>query len=440
MSFERSIKIFDTVALVSKTTLSGALSSDFKVITGSRSVFTFVVTAITGSPIINFQVKNGFTVGEPLEEIISEDLDSVSSLKKVVSDFHSLFTITVTVTGGTADVIVGVSVFDNAIPSSVVEEFLIGHVVVTTPKRMEKRIDSSNPFAVIYGETSVLGASQTDPVWRVWRVAIFGQQSHEAFGDDDDGEIHQWSQRLTYFPPVPFVNQFALNLRGATNQYGQVAHSADIDFSQNDAFTFGIWLKTASGAQTLMEKTVSARGYVFELLSTGAMRLEFRGASTSDRIFVVTGAIAAMDDNQWHLLMVSKAAANDAAQCKFWFDGAPVAFTVTTNGLVSSPENAGPLNIGANATGASRVTGFIDEGAIWNAQLSDAEVLEIYNSNAGVIDLSLGSGQISSALVSHWRMGDGMTAFPAIPDAAGANTMTLRSAVTSGDIVTEVPP
>lgn len=304
---------------------------------------------------------------------------------------------------------------------------------------LELRQDSSQTSRTIYGR-ALPGTSQTASTWQIWATDISGFITHTQWANNDNRFVHQWSNRNNLFPALAFTNNFATNFSGDTNDYGIVPHSASIDFNQNSGFSISAWVKSSSASlMNIMEKTASGAGYTLEISSSGLVRFEFRATGLGDRLNVRT--INSINSGTWrHLIIKKTAGVTAASSVKIYIDGVLQTLTVLNDTLVNSPANIGNLYIAANASGGARFMGLFDEIAMWNAELTESEVLEIYNGNNGVTNLLTGSGQIASALVSWWRMGDGVTSFPTIPDAKSTNNMTLQAGMVSGDFYTETPP
>lgn len=309
----------------------------------------------------------------------------------------------------------------------------------------EERRDASANNRTYYGRNETLGASQTAATWQIYAEDRIGTTFYRTFAFSSDAFAFQWSARTTYFAAAAFLNQYSLQFTGAVNCYGIVPHNATVDFANSAAFSGSLWIKSTSTAvQTYFQKTSAGtgnNGYVFEI--DGSQRLLFthRGVSAADSIQLRTATIASLAGGSWKHIAWTKATGLLASGVKIYVDGVSQALTTVQNGLTGSTNNALPLNVGANFTGAGRFIGNMDEASLWNVELTGAEITEIYNSNAGVIDLEAGSGQIASGLVSWWRMGDGeFVAIPTIPDDKGTNDMTTQAGITTGDIESEVAP
>lgn len=312
------------------------------------------------------------------------------------------------------------------------------------------RKDETTPNRVIFG-WALPGTAQTDAAWLIFAeddlASMFEKTFAEKNGEPVADFVHKWSDRDSILPGQAFVNQFSVSFSGLSNSNASVPDADDIDFDNTDGFSMSLWCKatTGAGGATLFQKATSTagnNGYYYYSDSAGRMLFEFRGTGTGDRIRVRSIAFSGAADGEWHHMMVTKASGSTAAaSVKIYIDGVEETLTVMNDTLSGTTTSAASLFVASNVGGASRFDGHIDEFSIWNAELTPAEVTEVYNSNSGVIDLQNGSGQIASALAAWWRFGDGsFVAIPDIPDEEGTNDMTTGSAISSGDVESEVPP
>lgn len=327
--------------------------------------------------------------------------------------------------------------------------------IPTKEADLEERIDDSISSRTIYGFAEPIEGltevPQTSAVWKIYAIDVVGTQTHKRYAIKDSEEnigfVHKWSERASLFPAVAFENDFSIQLRDTADSWIRVPHSSDIDFANNEAFSYFRWFKTSkTGAQTICQKTSTGagnNGYIFSIDGSGRPEIEIRGAGTGDRIRVrADSPTVDLRDGSWHLLGFTKSTSLAASGTIIYLDGVAQTPNVRDDSLSGSTNNTEDLYLGAAFNGGTpRCDGNIDEDALFNAALTALEVAEIYNSNNGVIDLQEGSGQISSNLVGYWRMGDGsFAALPDIPDEQGTNDGEAGTDVKSGDIESEVPP
>lgn len=104
--------------------------------------------------------------------------------------------------------------------------------------------------------------------------------------------------------------------------------------------------------------------------------------------------------------------------------------------LNSWPSTSMNHAIGSMVNGASSpYVGNIDEVSIWNAELSAAQIAEIYNSG---VPTNLNAHSASANLQGWWRMGDGDTFLTLIDNSSNTNNGTMTN-MDAGDIVADVP-
>ena len=97
----------------------------------------------------------------------------------------------------------------------------------------------------------------------------------------------------------------------------------------------------------------------------------------------------------------------NSTSANIYFDGVDI----TTDGDIDAiTSNTRPLWIGAiseDAANISKMDGQIDEIAIWDTELSAAEVVEIYNNGiSNNANIDVGSYTSSSSLVAYWRFNE----------------------------------
>ena len=113
-----------------------------------------------------------------------------------------------------------------------------------------------------------------------------------------------------------------------------------------------------------------------------------------------------------HIAVVMTKNTGASSTSKIYINGVQQATTLSTDSVDDSAQEAFDIDathyIGARNTGGSSVqreyAGNIDEFSFWTAPLSDAQILEIYNSGT-TTDLT--THTFSNNLQHWWRMGDG---------------------------------
>lgn len=314
--------------------------------------------------------------------------------------------------------------------------------------KLQLRKDSSTSGRVIFGWATPITLS-TGSTWLIYAEDQIGTSFHRQFAEvatvPTADFVHQWSNRDNILPVIEFQNEFSVQFSGAADENASAADSSDLDFINTDEFSIGVWFKTTNGNSELYQKTSTTggnNGYWLRLNSTGTLEFSFRGTGVGNRIRVRTDGFTIGNDGSWHYVLITKTSGSaTASTITIYADGNDETLNILNDTLSGTTTNSSGLFVASNISGGGRFSGNIEEMTVWNAELTALEADEVYNLNNGAIDIQAGSGQISSALVSWWRFGDGsFAAIPTIPDEQGSNDLTLGSAVTSGDIESETPP
>lgn len=119
-SIQRFLSLFETTVLHNEKNFSGSKTERFGIKTGSRLVFSLVVTQIDAGAQVTVTVNNTFSLDFPFEQVLQfGTTTAVSFVRRIITDFHSIFDIQVDVTGGNATFAVGVTVNDNALSTRI---------------------------------------------------------------------------------------------------------------------------------------------------------------------------------------------------------------------------------------------------------------------------------------------------------------------------------
>ena len=304
------------------------------------------------------------------------------------------------------------------------------------------RVDQKNANEKFTGKNTDENALTTDATWQLQKETISGSETITEFAANQQF-TQIYANRDTIFGPAPFNNGFSLFFDGV-NDYLDIADNAAIDFDLSaEAFSCNLWMRTADTTASViyLSKTSSNTGYTFELVGN-RLTIEMRATGTGDRIRVrgPTNFGTTINDGNWHMLTCTYDGSSAASGITLYHNATSLTLDIQNDTLTGDTSNAGNAAIAADTGGSGGKfgPGHIDEPAIWDAELSAAQVTEIYN--AGVpIDLQTGSGAISASLNAWWRMGDGPNdAFPNIEDVESTINGTMTN-MTAGDIQTVVP-
>ncbi len=167
----------------------------------------------------------------------------------------------------------------------------------------------------------------------------------------------------------------ALSLNGTQGMFAQrPTNDTAFDFGSGD-FTIQTWanFNTVSRIQTLIEKFTgsSGPGWTLSILAP----LQFFASPT-----VVLNAGVTIPTGTWQEFVARRT----GSTFDLFFDNNLVATGTSSSAL---PTSTNPLLIGARNSGDGRnftVDGLIDEVAIWDRGLSDADITSIWNGGAGL--------------------------------------------------------
>ena len=188
----------------------------------------------------------------------------------------------------------------------------------------------------------------------------------------------------------------ALDLHHNNAQYAARPVSDPVfNFGSNN-FTVSIWVNfnNTSGEQTLIEKWDGAGGPGWTLTKPSDNSLRFATSFAPDGVLNSTSL--SITTGTWNDIVVRR----DGSSWTMDFDGQVVASTTSTDTITPASD---PLLIGRRDAADGRdfsVNGRLDEAAIWNVALSDAEVTTLWNGGIGTpANLVMGSVPEPSSIV-----------------------------------------
>jgi hypothetical protein len=299
-----------------------------------------------------------------------------------------------------------------------------------------KKQQISGPFITYVGETYDINALDSEPKWRIKQIASSATETITRYAVSETDFTSIWDNRNSIFPPVNFdsINEFSLFFDGA-NDYVSVPHHSSIDFDRLNPFSISFWVKTVTPSNsTIAEKRTGSVGWSLTIDSSGRVQIEMISGGTGNRIRVREDNLLVFDGS-WHHVAVTYDGSSLANGTLIYIDSQIILNNILNDTLTTSFANTTQLTFGANSSGGTpRFSGFLDEIAFYNSNLTLAQVQAIYN--AGIPN-DLTSLSTSGNLISWWRMGDGDT-FPTIQDNEGSNDGTMTNML-AGSIVREIP-
>jgi hypothetical protein len=222
----------------------------------------------------------------------------------------------------------------------------------------------------------------------------------------------EWQGAAAYVTGVSApLSTAAADLNGTWLEAG-----TGINFERHQAFSASAWIKGGAQDAAVVGDMVHLEGYQGWELHVGT---DAHGATTqSVTVWLISdypanaiqvNASMPVLDNQWHHVAFTYDGSSNGTGVKIYIDGVPVAVGVAIDSLGGNIANgpAAELNIGSRMNGAAHgFTGQIDEVAIFDREISSAEMLSI--STAGVESVSFprivatvpAAGQSVTALTS----------------------------------------
>ena len=234
-----------------------------------------------------------------------------------------------------------------------------------------------------------------------------------------------------------FQNKYSIDFDGVDDNI-EIQDSSVLRLNGSDN-SFSFWAKldglsNGDGKMICKATSASASSSAYQIRTNNAdLKFQFYSGGwrtvSANSFFTTT--------NWTHVVVTMK---DSTKIVKMYKNGA--AFTtspISGNIGYSIPSSVnGELFFGCRGNLTNFFSGMLDEVAIYNAELSAAQVTAIYNSG-NPTDLT--DSSMPSNLVGWWRNGDpnGTAAYPTIVDQSTNSNNGVMTNMASGDIMTNVP-
>ena len=153
-----------------------------------------------------------------------------------------------------------------------------------------------------------------------------------------------------------------------------IESSANFSFDRSDAFSYGAWVKSTSGAPSCVlsknDDVNSLRGFDL-MLRKGKAVAHLVHKWNSDAIQVMTAS--SISSNQWQHVMVTYDGSGAASGVNIYLDGQPQPLDIRFDNLRGTIKTDQPLRIGRRSTSAA-FKGLIDDVRIYDRELTNEEV------------------------------------------------------------------
>ncbi len=178
------------------------------------------------------------------------------------------------------------------------------------------------------------------------------------------------------------IGDYALEFDGV-NEYIDCGSEYFLDFERNDTFTLSAWVKTSSTGGAIISKmniSDDYRGYDLYINSSGVIRVHLINTLDSNEI-IVDGATA-INDNQWHFIVLAYNRSSSASGVKLYIDGSLDNLTIVKDTLNKTIHTDVNFLIGARTEG-NYFSGQIDDVRVYSFDLTQDNVTWLYNSGNG---------------------------------------------------------
>jgi len=254
------------------------------------------------------------------------------------------------------------------------------------------------PTLVYEGRCHRMDAKYSQALWQLRRIRI--SDNVEIIDYAGEGRyLHKWTERKEEFSRRDFIKEHSVALDGINER---------ITFGDNygndalDPFTFSIWIKPLKMHEsTLFHKGEKAGFYENEYyLDIEDNELRFCIAKSKDKFMECRTSKSDLREGYWH--HVALAYDGNLNGAKFYINGKLQDSDIRNNTLHEMLKIGGDFHLGAK-TDIDYYQGLLTEFALFNKELNEKEIQEIYNKGECREMLHIDA----SHSLKHWyRLGD----------------------------------
>lgn len=214
----------------------------------------------------------------------------------------------------------------------------------------------------------------------------------------------------------------------------QTAHS----FAPNDAFSASAWIRLTGSGSNIIGKygPNEAHKEWWFFTSSGALRIRIR-TRNANAFIGIRSANSILSNNTWYFVTCTYNGNGNMSGISLYVNGVNVDNAEDNGNIYSGMIQAAyGLWIGGGGfdSGANAYTGYIFHPAVWNKELSLAEIAEIQTAKENDLrNISCGAD-----LISAWKFNSGVADYPTYTDYKGGYNGTMTNQE-SADITTTVP-
>lgn len=294
---------------------------------------------------------------------------------------------------------------------------------IIIPPKVETLVKSS---VLSYRGEAPYGTQTSEAKWRITRTLTQGGATSTIYafkdGVEDGRAVHVWDDVESLFPTPTLINPASLFFGGGTEHE---TLGDNYTFGPAQAFSWSTWVRpqNVSNNYRWISKTTqdsNVYGYNFGTTNTGNVWAQLR-APTTLRAHTFATALSALT---WYHVV-------------FTFDGSSNMNGLTAYINASADPNPASATLAAwtvtdplifGARGSSGGTtfhfpGWMNQTAVFNKELSSAEVTELYN---GGTPGDLTAMSFAANVLSSWNHNDNSN-FPTEVDQTGSVNATLNN-------------
>lgn len=238
-----------------------------------------------------------------------------------------------------------------------------------------------------------------------------------------------------------FVNEYSMTFDGNTDLV-EINNTA-FNFDRLDPFTVSAWVKkndiSGGAIASKMQTSGNLTGWMFFFNASNQLTLILRRQNQTYNRLINT-SVTAITIGTWNHVVCTYDGSSTEAGMNFYINGVDAGTSPNGNTLGGGTSLATtiPLQIGARNSTDVFLNGLIDEVAIWNTELSQSDVTEIYGT--GVPN---NLNEITNPPISWWRMGDEDTwdgsSWLLNDNGTGGNNASSNTTMPEEARVTDVP-
>ena len=187
-----------------------------------------------------------------------------------------------------------------------------------------------------------------------------------------------------------------LTLQDQLKQGMQAPDHASLDFGSATDFTVSFWMRRVGSMNSSVPNGEAGDGVLickqnwgngatpgWGVYATGDGGVQWNLAGSSRKTGTIATGASGLADDRWHHILISSTRTGSS---RYFVDGAYTGSTSISG--AGSVDNSLPLSMGVDSLGKYSWKGHLDEVALWNRSLSDAEAADVFRASKKGLALS----------------------------------------------------